>query len=122
VSYIWAIPLLPGIGAAINGLVGIRFFSKKLAGALNGTGHQLGKETDEGGKAQQAALALHIAEVKIDGVTEGLEGEERDADRQEIVETERHERSGIGQRQREMKLREERVQIRDQKPCVFEEQ
>ena len=36
-SYIWAIPLLPGIGAAINGLVGIRFFSKKLAGALAST-------------------------------------------------------------------------------------
>jgi len=32
--YIWLIPLLPGIGAAINGLVGIRSFSRKLAGAL----------------------------------------------------------------------------------------
>ena len=27
--YIWLIPLLPGIGAAINGLVGIRSFSRK---------------------------------------------------------------------------------------------
>src|SRR2546425_6984418 len=33
-KYIWLIPLLPGIGAAINGLVGIRSFSRKLAGAL----------------------------------------------------------------------------------------
>jgi NADH-quinone oxidoreductase subunit L len=33
-AYIWLIPLLPGIGAAINGLVGIRAFSKKTAGVL----------------------------------------------------------------------------------------
>ena len=32
--YIWLIPLLPGIGAAINGLVGIRYFSRKTAGLL----------------------------------------------------------------------------------------
>ncbi|HEY7169218.1 MAG TPA: hypothetical protein VH417_00150, partial [Vicinamibacterales bacterium] len=33
-EYIWLIPLLPGIGAAINGLVGIRSFSRRTAGAL----------------------------------------------------------------------------------------
>jgi NADH-quinone oxidoreductase subunit L len=33
-KYIWLIPLLPGIGAAVNGLVGIRYFSRKLAGVL----------------------------------------------------------------------------------------
>jgi NADH-quinone oxidoreductase subunit L len=33
-QYIWLIPLLPAIGAAINGLVGIRSFSRKLAGTL----------------------------------------------------------------------------------------
>ncbi len=32
--YIWLIPLLPGIGAAINGLVGIRSFSRKTAGMV----------------------------------------------------------------------------------------
>jgi NADH-quinone oxidoreductase subunit L len=32
--FIWLIPLLPGIGAAINGLVGIRFFSRKTAGLV----------------------------------------------------------------------------------------
>jgi NADH-quinone oxidoreductase subunit L len=32
--YIWLIPLLPGLGAAINGLVGVRYFSRKTAGAL----------------------------------------------------------------------------------------
>src|SRR5262245_28224576 len=31
---IWLIPLLPGLGAAINGLVGIRSFSRRTAGAL----------------------------------------------------------------------------------------
>ena len=33
-KYIWLIPLLPGIGAAINGLAGIRYFSRKAAGLL----------------------------------------------------------------------------------------
>jgi NADH-quinone oxidoreductase subunit L len=33
-QYIWLIPLLPGLGAAINGLVGIRSFSRKTAGYL----------------------------------------------------------------------------------------
>jgi NADH-quinone oxidoreductase subunit L len=32
--YIWLIPLLPAAGAAVNGLVGIRSFSRKTAGAL----------------------------------------------------------------------------------------
>ena len=32
--YIWLIPLFPGIGAAINGLIGIRSFSRKTAGAV----------------------------------------------------------------------------------------
>jgi NADH-quinone oxidoreductase subunit L len=31
-KYIWLIPLLPGIGAALNGLVGIRAFSRKTSG------------------------------------------------------------------------------------------
>jgi NADH-quinone oxidoreductase subunit L len=33
-KYIWLIPLLPGIGAAVNGLVGIRYFSRKTAGLV----------------------------------------------------------------------------------------
>ena len=32
--YIWLIPLLPAIGAAINGLVGIRSFSRRTAGGV----------------------------------------------------------------------------------------
>jgi NADH-quinone oxidoreductase subunit L len=32
--YIWLIPLLPGIGAAVNGLIGIRYFSKRTAGMV----------------------------------------------------------------------------------------
>src|SRR2546423_1467981 len=32
--YIWLIPLLPGLGAAINGIVGIRWFSRKTAGVV----------------------------------------------------------------------------------------
>jgi len=33
-AYIWLIPLLPAIGAAINGLIGIRWFSRRMAGAV----------------------------------------------------------------------------------------
>src|SRR5262245_8067908 len=33
-QYIWLIPLLPGFGALINGLVGIRSFSRKTSGYL----------------------------------------------------------------------------------------
>ena len=33
-EYIWLIPVLPGIGAAINGLIGIRSFSRKTAGVV----------------------------------------------------------------------------------------
>ena len=33
-KYIWLIPLLPGIGAAVNGLVGVRVFSRRTAGAV----------------------------------------------------------------------------------------
>jgi NADH-quinone oxidoreductase subunit L len=33
-QYIWLIPLLPGLGALINGIVGIRYFSRQVAGLL----------------------------------------------------------------------------------------
>src|SRR6266480_3948330 len=33
-QYIWLIPLLPGFGALVNGLVGVRAFSRRTAGAL----------------------------------------------------------------------------------------
>ena len=33
-KYIWLLPLLPGLGAAINGLIGIRSFSRRTAGAV----------------------------------------------------------------------------------------
>jgi len=33
-KYIWLIPLLPGVGAAVNGLAGIRYFSRRMAGLV----------------------------------------------------------------------------------------
>ena len=33
-QYIWLIPLLPGIGALINGVVGVRAFSRRTAGVV----------------------------------------------------------------------------------------
>src|SRR5438128_1666744 len=33
-NYIWLIPLLPGIGALVNGLIGVRYFSRKTAGLV----------------------------------------------------------------------------------------
>jgi NADH-quinone oxidoreductase subunit L len=34
VTWLWLIPVLPGIGAAVNGILGIRFFSKRASGLL----------------------------------------------------------------------------------------
>ena len=34
---IWLIPILPGLGAAINGLVGVRFFSRRASGLVGCT-------------------------------------------------------------------------------------
>ena len=33
-DFIWLIPILPGVGAALNGVFGIRFFSKRASGLL----------------------------------------------------------------------------------------
>ncbi len=33
-DYIWLIPILPGLGAALNGLVGIRFFGKRTSSLI----------------------------------------------------------------------------------------
>src|SRR5579864_222909 len=33
-QYIWLIPLLPGLGAAVNGLIGIRAFSRRTSGTV----------------------------------------------------------------------------------------
>ncbi len=33
-TYLWAIPLMPGLGAAVNGLIGIRLFSRRVSGLL----------------------------------------------------------------------------------------
>jgi NADH-quinone oxidoreductase subunit L len=33
-DYIWLIPILPGLGAAINGLIGIRSFSRQVSGIV----------------------------------------------------------------------------------------
>jgi NADH-quinone oxidoreductase subunit L len=46
--YIWLIPLLPGLGAAINGLIGVRWFSRRTAGVVACT-------------MMTAALALSLA-------------------------------------------------------------
>jgi NADH-quinone oxidoreductase subunit L len=59
---IWLIPLLPGIGAAVNGLVGIRFFSKRTAGLVASA-------------TMAAALALSIY---VFWQLLGLPGEERE--------------------------------------------
>src|SRR5499427_1771036 len=59
--YIWLIPLLPGLGALINGLVGVRSFSRKTAGAVAVS-------------AMTAALALSLVAF---WQLLGLEGEAR---------------------------------------------
>src|SRR5439155_25779622 len=60
---------------------------QQMPGALDRAGHQLRKETNKGGEAKKVALAVYFAEVKINGVTQGLEGEEGDPDRKQVFET-----------------------------------
>jgi hypothetical protein len=43
---------------------------KQMFSAFNWSGHQLGKETDEGRKPQKVALAMHISQIEVDGVAE----------------------------------------------------
>src|SRR4051794_18083038 len=60
-KFIWLIPLLPAIGAAINGLFGVRWFSRRAAGIVACT---------------TMALALAVAVVAFFQLL-GLPAEER---------------------------------------------
>ena len=54
----------------------------ELARANDGSCDQLGKETDEEAEIQDVAYRLELAPVHVHGVTDDLEGEERNAHRQ----------------------------------------
>ena len=66
-------------------------------GALDGTGHELRKETNEGGKTQKISFAVNFPKIEINRVTEGLECEEGDPHREQVLKTERHQRRRISQ-------------------------
>ena len=55
---------------------------QQLSCPFNGTGHQDGEKTNEVGEAKEVPLARYSAEIKIKNVTERLEGEKRNANRQ----------------------------------------
>ena len=76
---IWLIPILPGIGAALNGLIGIRWFSKRTAGlvacstmgaalllSLNAFIQLLGLEGDN--RFYQVTIAHWIPLQTVDGM------------------------------------------------------
>ena len=89
---------------------------------LDGTRHQLREEADEGGKTQQAPLAMDFAEVEINRVTQRLEGEKRDARGQQIHEAQGHEGRRIGQLQGKMDPGKHRVQVLNHEPGVLEKE
>ena len=56
---------------------------QEVGGALDGPRDKLGKERDECGKCDGVAGGLEVAPIDVDGVGEGLEGVEGDADGQD---------------------------------------
>ena len=81
-DFIWLIPVLPGLGAALNGLLGIRYFSKRVAALVaNGTMagalalsvtafvQLLGLEADE--RLHEVAVASWIPEIPL-ATTDGI--------------------------------------------------
>ncbi len=63
--------------------------------ALDRPGHELGEEADVEREYAEMPLGLALAAVDVDGVAEGLEGIEGDADRKQDVE--------LGQRGRKIR-------------------
>src|ERR1035437_2822452 len=94
---------------------------QEMPGALDRPGHELREEANEGGKAEEIALAMHLSEVEINRVAKGLKGEEGEADRQQVLETKGHQYGRVGQLQRHVEPGEQDVQILREKARVFEE-
>src|SRR6185503_15484570 len=59
---------------------------EQVSGPLDRSGHQLRKKADEGGEAKEVALALDVAQIKVDGVAHRLEREERNAGAENVFE------------------------------------
>src|SRR5947208_17138762 len=93
-----------------------------MTGALDRSGHQLGKEADEGRKAEEVSLAVNLSKVEIDCVAEGLESEERDPGRQQVFKTERHQRGGVGQLQRHVQPGQKGIQVLSHKARTTDKQ
>ena len=70
---------------------------QQVPGALDRSSHELGEKTNESGKAKKIPLAIDVAEIKINRVTQRLEGEEGNTDRKQVFEAERHQGRRIGQ-------------------------
>src|SRR6266511_4757026 len=68
---------------------------QEVFGALDRTRHELREEADERRKAQEVPFPLHVSQVEVDRVAQRLESEKGDADRQQILESERHERGWV---------------------------
>src|SRR5207244_11459161 len=84
---------------------------QEVSGALDRAGHELREKTDKRREAQEMPFPLHVPEVEIDRVAQRLESEKGDAHRQQVLESERHERGRIRQLRRNVERRENAVQI-----------
>src|ERR1035437_1846330 len=94
---------------------------QQMPRALNWASHQLREEAHERGKTEEVALPMHVAQIEIDGVAQGLEGEERDANREQVLKAERHESGRIGQMQGDMDPGKDAVQVLRNEPRILEE-
>src|SRR5207247_10747842 len=94
---------------------------QEVFGTFDRTGHELREEADEGREAQEIPLPLDVSQVEVDRVAQGLEGEKGNAHRQQILESERHERGRIRQLHRGVERGENGVQVLHYETGVFEE-
>src|SRR4051812_9179277 len=95
---------------------------QEVSGSLDGAGHELREEADEGRKPEEPALALDIAQIEVDGIAHRLEREERYPDRQRIGESRRHERGRIGKVVGPMEPALHEIEVLDDESGVLEEQ
>src|SRR6266516_5120436 len=94
---------------------------QEVSGTFDRTGHELREEADEGREAQEIPLPLHVSQVEVDRVAQRLEGEKGNAHRQQILESERHERGWIRQLHRGVERGENGVQGVHDEAGVYEE-
>src|SRR5262249_38964253 len=79
-------------------------------------------ETNERSKAQKVPLPFDVAQIKVDRVTQRLEGEKGYADGQQVFEAKWHQGGRVRQAEGPVKRSEQRVQILHDETGIFKKE